>query len=442
MISALSSGGGKTVLSCGLMRAFARRGLAVRAYKCGPDYIDPMFHSRVLGVPSRNLDLFLQGEDGVRQTLGRGAGDLAILEGAMGFYDGVGGTDRASAWEVARLTETPVILALRPGGQSLTLAAQVRGLMEFRRPSQISGLILTDCKPALYDHLRPILEGETGLPVLGFLPSMEEARLESRHLGLVTPEELGDLSARFDRIGAALEAHVDLDRLLSLGAEGDSAPEPPEKPPVRCRIAVARDEAFCFFYPDNLEALEAQGAELVYFSPIRDRVLPEAEGLYLPGGYPELYLPELSANAGLRERIRAVVEEGMPTVAECGGFLYLQTLLRNKEGWAYPMAGVLPGTGYPAGGLRRFGYLYLRPEKDSLLFRAGERIPAHEFHHWDSTACGTDLEAEKPDGRRWRCGYAGPRLYGAFPHLHWGRGEMAGRFVAAAEAYGREQYHG
>ena len=501
MISAMSSGSGKTVMACGLMRAFVKRGRRVEAFKCGPDYIDPMFHTRVLGIPSRNLDLFLQGREGIRRTLGRqSAGSLAVLEGAMGFYDGLAGTTAASAWETADISGTPVILVLRPKGQSVTLAAQVRGLMAFRQPSRIAGLLLTDCRPGLYARLKTILERETGLPVLGFLPPLPEAALESRHLGLVTAEEIRDLSARFDLIAEALEEHADLDALwdLAAGAEAPGAaerqeempetaahgasgkhkktlgevPEPsaqgasgkhkktPEKVPepsvpgavrsekrlccgslpagaaVRCRIAVASDEAFSFYYEDNLDALREAGAELLFFSPLRDAALPEADGLYLGGGYPELHAAALSENRSLRESIRRAVCGGMPCVAECGGFLYLQEALEDREGISHPMAGVLPGRGFRTGSLQRFGYLTLRAERDSLLFAAGEEIPAHEFHYWDSTECGEAIRAEKADGRSWRCGFLTGNLYAAFPHLHWGGAiPMAERFAAAAERY-------
>ena len=217
MISAMASGSGKTVLTCGLLAALTARGHAAQALKCGPDYIDPMFHEKVLGVPSRNLDLFLQGEDGVRRTLLKQKGDYVVVEGAMGFYDGVNGTDRASAWQVARTANLPVVLAIRPGGSSLTLAAQVKGLLTFRADSQIRGLVLTACRPSLYTHLAPILEEETGLPVLGYLPPMEEANIGSRHLGLLTPGEIADLNQRFRKVAEQLEKTVNLDALWALG---------------------------------------------------------------------------------------------------------------------------------------------------------------------------------------------------------------------------------
>ena len=488
MISAMNSGSGKTIVSCALMRAFARRGMTVAGAKCGPDYIDPMFHTRVLGVPSRNLDLFLQGEAGVRQTLSRIQGDILIMEGAMGFYDGINGTDASSAWNVAEVTGTPVILVLKPRGQSLTLAAQVCGMLAFRKPSRIAGLFLTDTRPSLYSHLKPILEQETGLPVLGFLPPMEQAVIESRHLGLVTAAEIADLNARFDVISEELAKNTDLDWMIAIAGnepwivtagydslseisgndsltefahldenshragsmteawkkteEGQNTllsdssarkdlPGTDAEGRKLCRIAVARDEAFCFYYQDNLDILAFAGAELVYFSPLRDEILPAADGLYLGGGYPELYLKELSENIKMRQNIYNAVQRGMPVVAECGGFLYL-----NQSVGEWPMTGVLPGEGFNSGRLKRFGYLSLQAEKDSLLFRAGEKIPAHEFHYYDSSCCGQDLLAEKPDGRSWPCGYATDTMYAGFPHLHFGgKTPMAERFVRAAAAY-------
>ena len=436
MLAAMHSSAGKTVFSCGLMAALRARGHEVRAFKCGPDYIDPMFHSRVLGVDSRNLDLFLQGEAGVRRSLARGAGEIAVLEAAMGYYDGLGGTDAASAYALARLTKTPVLLVLRPKGSALTLAAQIRGLRDFRPESGLKGILLNDCPEKLYAGLRGPLEKETGLPVLGFLPPMAEARIESRHLGLLTAGEIDDLTARFHAIAAQMERSVDLDRVLSLAAEDAAEPAPPPGTP-RCRIALARDEAFCFSYRDSLDALTEAGAELIPFSPLHDRRLPAGiDGLLLPGGYPELYARALAENTSMRESIRTAVEAGLPTIAECGGFLYLGQSLADETGTAYPMCGLLPGRGFGTGRLQRFGYWTLCAERDSLLFRSGERIPVHEFHYWDSSANGADLLAEKADGRSFRCGFVSESLYAAFAHLHLdGEAHLAQRFVKACEAW-------
>ena len=438
LISAMHSGAGKTVTSCALMAALKKRGLCVRAFKAGPDYIDPMFHSRLLGLDSRNLDLFLQGEDGVRRSFSSAAGaDVAVVEGAMGYYDGLGGTTEASAWALAACLDIPTLLVLRPKGSGLTLAAQVRGLLDFRPESRIAALLLADCPARLAASLGPLLTRETGLPVLGFLPPMPEARIESRHLGLLTARELTDLSARFEALGRQAERSVELDALLALAADKRCAAETDSAKPVTCRIAVASDEAFCFTYADGLDALRRAGAELAFFSPLRDAALPaDADGLYLPGGYPELYAGALAENELLRAAIRDAVRSGLPTVAECGGFLCLGQSLEDAEGRARPMCGALPGCGFKTGRLQRFGYLTLGAAEDSLLFRAGEKIPAHEFHYWDSTENGAALHAEEADGRTWRCGYVSPTLYAAFPHLHFG-GEtpLAARFVRACERW-------
>ena len=446
MLAAPASGSGKTTLACGLLLALRRRGCAPAAFKCGPDYIDPMFHTRVLGVPSQNLDLFLQGEPGARRSLAaaarRGAA-VAVLEGAMGYYDGIAGTDAASAWQTACALGAPTVLVLRPEGASLTLAAQVQGLQRFRAPSHLRALLLNGCKASLFAHLKPLLERETGLPVLGFLPRLPQAEIPSRHLGLLTAGEIEDFAARYAAVARALEENVDLDRLLMLAEPAPLESEPEAAPvPARCTIAVARDEAFCFYYADSLDALRASGAQIRFFSPLRDAALPpEADGLYLGGGYPELHAEALSRNEGMRRSIRQAIAAGLPTVAECGGFLYLQERLTDDRGRVFPMAGALPGLGVPAGGLRRFGYALLRAEADSLLFRAGEEVPAHEFHHWDSDACGDALSARKPGtDRAWRCAVVRESLYAGFPHLHFG-GErpLAERFAAAAANYGKER---
>lgn len=425
MLAAMGSGSGKTVVTCALLAALRARGMSVQPFKCGPDYIDPMFHRWMLGTPSRNLDLFLQGKAGVRRTLSRQTAELALVEGAMGFYDGVKGTDRASAWDIARTADVPVVLILRPKGASLTLAAQIRGLQSFRTPSHIAGLLLNDCKPSLYAYLKPILERETGLPVVGYLPPMEEAVLESRHLGLLTAGEIENLTARFEAITRQMEQTVDIDALLALAGEAPEGQTPSVLPPVRCKIAVARDEAFCFCYEDNLDLLRENGAELAFFSPLYDQNLPlGVDGLYLPGGYPELYAQALSENTSMRERVRQAVTAGLPTVAECGGFLYLQEALEGEQGKLWPMAGALLGAGYRTNCLQRFGYKSLTADGDSLLLRAGESVPVHEFHYWDSTVPGTVLSET---------------MYAGFPHLHFGGVlPLAERFVAGVVRWRKE----
>lgn len=444
LLAAPHSGSGKTTMTCALLMALKRRGCAPCAFKSGPDYIDPMFHRAVLGVESRNLDLFFSAPETVRTLYAKGAAGhgAAVCEGAMGFYDGLGGvSDRASAWHLADTLDLPVLLVVEPKGQSLTLAAELKGLDSFRTPSHIAGILLNNCTARMHALLAPMLEKETGLPVLGFLPKLPEAVIGSRHLGLYTAAEVENLQQKLAFLADAAEEHIDWPRLLALcEKEPPTLPVQPETPLARVRIAVAQDEAFCFTYAETLEAFRNAGAEVVFFSPLRDTALPEnIGGLYLPGGYPELHARELSENTSLLREIKRKIESGLPTAAECGGFLYLGQSLTDAEGQSWPMAGVLPGEAKDAGRLVRFGYAALSADSDSLLFRAGESFPIHEFHHWDSTANGTALAAKKPvGGAEWRCGFVNEHFYAGFPHLYWAGTPLPQRFAAAAENYRRD----
>ena len=444
LLAAPRSGSGKTTMTCALLMALKRRGCAPCAFKSGPDYIDPMFHRAVLGVESRNLDLFFSAPETVRTLYAKGAAGhgAAVCEGAMGFYDGLGGvSDRASAWHLADTLGLPVLLVVEPKGQSLTLAAELKGLDSFRTPSHIAGILLNNCTARMHALLAPMLEEETGLPVLGFLPKLPEAVIGSRHLGLYTAAEVENLQQKLALLADAAEEHIDWPRLLALcEKEPPALPARAETPPARVRIAVAQDEAFCFTYAETLEAFRDAGAEVVFFSPLRDTALPEnIGGLYLPGGYPELHARELSENTSLLREIKRKIESGLPTAAECGGFLYLGRSLTDAEGQSWPMVGVLPGEAKDAGRLVRFGYAALSADSDSMLFRAGESFPIHEFHHWDSTANGVALAAKKPvGGAEWRCGFVNEHFYAGFPHLYWAGTPLPQRFATAAENYRRD----
>ena len=448
LLCAPASGGGKTTLTCALLQALVNRGANPVAFKCGPDYIDPMFHSEIIGAKSRNLDLFFLGADTTRYLLEENSRDsgLALIEGVMGYYDGIGLSAEASAWDLARATRTPAVLVLDGRGRALTAAAVVRGMKDFRPDSGIAGVVLNRVSPMLYPRLKEAIEGETGVKVYGFLPNRPDCALESRHLGLVTAAEVAGLREKLSALAAQAEETVDIDGLLALAA---SAPELAAKPmalpePVegRPRIAVARDKAFCFYYADGLALLERLGAELVEFSPLHDGNLPEGVcGLYLGGGYPELCAEGLAENRPMREAVRRAVLGGLPTVAECGGFLYLNQTLADGEGREWPMAGALPGRAANTGKLGRFGYITLTAKTGGLLGPAGTKIPAHEFHYWDTDAPGSDFRAEKPQSTRgWDCVCHTPTLYAGFPHFHFCAVRSAAqRFVAAARRYQKNQ---
>ena len=442
MLAAPKSGSGKTLLTCGLLEVLRRRGLNPIACKCGPDYIDPMFHRYVLGIPGRNLDSFFLPTEGVRKVLVDAVREeqagIAVLEGVMGYYDGLGGTETsASSWEIAEITDTPAILVLDCKGASLSAAAMASGFLHFRKKSHIAGVILNRVSSMYYERLAAAVEEASGLPVLGYLPESEEYHMESRHLGLFLPGEIDRLRERIGRLADQMEKSIAVERVLEVAGmlplrienkekekaenesmEAESIAKFPacqeQKVTSRVRIGVARDEAFCFYYQENFRLLEQMGAELVYFSPLRDKKIPDrVDGLLFGGGYPENYARELAKNAAMRESIRRSIAAGMPFLAECGGFLYLHRTLEGSDGKHWEMAGVYPFDAYRTNRLRRFGYV-------RLLTSSGQEIHGHEFHYWESEDPGTDWEAVKPTGNRsWRCIHEKGGQIGGFPHLYY-----------------------
>lgn len=445
MIAGTASGSGKTTLVVGLLCALRRRGLRVQACKCGPDYLDSLLHTRVLGMPSRNLDLFLGDVPLVRELVARGAqvSDLTLIEGVMGYYDGIAQGHDASSYELAHVTNTPVVLVVDARGRALSVAAEVKGFRCLRTPSHVAGVILNHVSKGYYPALKAMVERETDVRVLGFVPTIDEIRIESRHLGLVGPHEVADLESKVDRLASVLEQTLDVDALLEVAQGADLLSWEPGALPAPCvgqpLIAVARDEAMSFYYEDALALLEQLGARLVSFSPLRDAALPAGTcGLYLGGGYPELHARGLSENVSLRAEIRDALESGMPCVAECGGFLYLHRTLEDEAGVVWPMVGVVDGHAFARGKLGRFGYVTLVAQGDGLLERTGERLAAHEFHYWDSTSPGAAFHACKPlSSRGWDCVVSTPTLYAGFPHLYLpGAPRAARRFVSACAAFG------
>ncbi len=310
MIAGTRSGSGKTTVTCGLLQALKNRGLAVSSFKCGPDYIDPMFHSKVIGTRSRNLDTFFTEPDVLKYLFCRGAlgTDVSVFEGVMGFYDGIrAGTIEGSSHSVSECTETPVILVVDARGASISTVPVIEGFSKFA-PNRISGVILNNMSPSLCEELAPVIEVRTGLKVFGCLPKMKDIGIDSRHLGLMLPHEISAIEEKLSALAAEMEKTIDIDGILELaGTAPDIFGEPPEvkKLDGKVRIAFAEDEAFCFTYEDNKELLREIGAELVHFSPIHDTQLPEGvSGMILSGGYPELYIEELSSNRPMLESIR------------------------------------------------------------------------------------------------------------------------------------------
>ena len=451
LLAAGSSGSGKTLITCGLLEALVERGLKTASFKCGPDYIDPMFHSRVIGTKSRNLDTFFTGSEVTKYLLTRNARDceIAVMEGVMGFYDGVAGTTTtASAYDLAKVTDTPVILIANSRGMSVSLAAYVKGFLEYKKDSHIKGVIFNQMSPMLYPRMKKLLEEELGVAVLGYVPKVEDCVIESRHLGLVLPDEIPELKDRLHKLAGVLEETLDIDRILELAGEApdllDAKPESVTdfrlSEPVR--IGVAEDEAFCFFYADNFRLLGEMGAEIVPFSPMEDKQLPDdLDGLLLYGGYPELNGKKLEQNTTMKDMIREKLKAGMPCMAECGGFMYLHEEMEGMDGNFYQMAGVIPGKAYRTPKLSRFGYVTLTQKKPALGMEDFGEIPAHEFHYFDSENCGGDFHAAKPESKRgWDCIHGTDTMLAGFPHLYYyGNPEVPKAFLKKCLAYKKQR---
>ena len=419
LFAGTSSGSGKTTAVCAILTLLARRGIAVTACKCGPDYIDPMFHESVLGVPSASLDPFFCDGDLLRGILAENGGELAVIEGVMGYYDGTGpdGTDN-STWTVARETKTPVVLVINGRGASASLLAVLEGFLNFVPDSGITGVLFNNTSPMVCASLKRQAQARFGerVRVLGCIPKLpEDCVLGSRHLGLITAPEIADLQDIIGRIADECGKTIDLDALVELASCAPDLDYTPKAVPNHpgIKLAVARDAAFCFYYKDTLRLFERMGAELLPFSPLADEPVPDgADGLLLGGGYPELYAERLEANEKTKQSVAAAIRGGMPTIAECGGFQYLGKSLDGKR-----MCGILPHESTNAGKLVRFGYVTLTAQKSGLLGEAGIQLRAHEFHYWDSTENGDAFHAEKPGGRSWDCCVMTDTLFAGYPHL-------------------------
>ncbi len=445
LFGAPSSGGGKTTVVCGILKALIDRGEKPLAFKCGPDYIDPMFHSEIIGAMSRNLDLFFMGSDVSKQLLAENSkkGTISIIEGVMGYYDGIAMSDKSSAFDLATETETPVVFIADARGRALSVAALINGFVSFRQNSNIKGVILNRISPMMYDRLKETIETECGIKVYGFLPNCPEATLESRHLGLVTAAEVDNLKEKVAKLGELVEKYVDLDGLLELSKTANPLEIPsqilPKPLKKKVKIAVAKDKAFCFYYADSLELMEKLGAEIVEFSPLNDEKLPEnISGLYLGGGYPEVYSKALSDNKTMLENIKKAIENELPTIAECGGFMYLHEEMEGSDGVVYEMVGAVSGKAFKTEKLQRFGYITLKSTKNGLLGNTDFTMPGHEFHYWDSTNNGSDFKAEKPlSNRTWDCAHMCDTLYAGFPHFHFcACPEACKNFLISCEKYG------
>lgn len=498
VISAPKSGSGKTLVSVSMMKAFSMLGKKVSAFKCGPDYIDPMFHKKILKVPSKNLDLFFTDENATKDIfLSGNSAEISVIEGVMGLYDGLGGTEEAaSTYALARALKSPVILVIDARGMARSVLAEIAGFLSMDTGNLIRGVILNNISPSLFRILKPLIEKNLPVKALGFFPHQDEIKIESRYLGLKLPDEIKSIEENVEKAAEKLRKSADLEEILRIA---ESAPElefsenldemkgegkteilanlanQANKPiqstltsrqnlidgtekadekngtnrsdlsnsvkqqnsKKKARIAVAKDEAFCFYYDDNLRFLEKFGAELVFFSPLRDARLPEnVSGLILGGGYPEMFAEQLEKNEQMRNSVKNAVKNGLPSLAECGGFIYLHKNLVDRNKKSFKMTGVIDADTFWAGKLVRFGYVSIR-EKNPLFLKKNPEIKGHEFHYFDSEKNGSDCEETKPvGGKKFEAGFTGENHWWGFAHLYYASNpEFAENFVEACRKW-------
>lgn len=450
-LAAPKSGSGKTLITCGLLQLLKDSGYFVSSFKCGPDYIDPMFHKTVIGVPSKNLDTFFTGKELVKSLFADSAGGdkIAVIEGVMGYYDGLHLEDTASSYELSSFLCSPVILIVDCKGASLSILPLIEGFISFRShngTSRIKGVILNRVSAPLYESLKLKIEEYLHIPVLGRVPALKEPLFKSRHLGLILPEEISGLREKVQSIANVLSKTLDVPRIMNLAETA---------PPLTCRplssflpdnadrippvkIAVAKDAAFCFYYEDNLSLFRRMNAVLIPFSPLNDMAVPkEADGIYLGGGYPELHAGALSCNLPMLHSIKENLQNGMPCLAECGGFMYLLNSMEASDGRCYPMADVLPGKSVRQDSLKNFGYHVITASGDNLLCKKGESLRVHEFHYWNATNPGTAFTARKPYGTETRqCIHSTKNITAGYPHFYFYHApSMAVNFLESCGKY-------
>ena len=440
VIAGTGSSVGKTTLTAGLIAALKARGLTVQAFKVGPDYIDPAYLAHVSGRPCRNLDSWMLGEGALRQVLAQGSlgADLAIVEGVMGLFDGRGNGSEGSTAEVARVIKAPVILAIDVGRTAESAAAIALGFKSYMPSLKLAGVLLNNVGSD--GHRRSVEDAiwnGAKLPVLGALPTMAELGIPERQLGLLPVAENPEWDRIIGELGEAVAKHVDLDVIIRIAGRAELVPLVPKKVfagkrgnggPVK--IGVAYDEAFNFYYPENLELLEEQGAEVVPFSPLEDAYVPAGvAGLYLGGGFPESFVAPLARNRSMAESIQRVHRQGTPIYAECGGLMYLGRTLRTEDGVSHQMAEVIPVDVAMEQRLQRFGYRQVLTLEDNVLSPKGQFYRGHEFHwshivsHNGGLRSAYQMQNAEGDSIGYE-GFVGPNLLASYIHLHFGQNPL------------------
>lgn len=413
MLAAPSSGSGKTTVTMALIRALKNRGFEPSCFKTGPDYIDTAFLAAASGKSAGNLDLHLQGRLGLRQSLSMADSELCVIEGVMGYFDGIANTWVGSSYDISKELEVPTVLIYTPRGEMFSAVPKIKGMADFAG-SLIKAVILNKVNPKTYLMLKESIEKYTSLPVIGFMPEVKQSELKSRHLGLVQSMEIADLGQQIETLAGEAEKNIDVEALLRIFAQVDSAPFP-----ALCRrdltVAIARDKAFSFYYRENLKLFE-DTCTVKYFSPLADERLPECDLLYLGGGYPEVFRNELSENRAMLDDVKRFALADGCIYAECGGMIYLCDAVEETA-----MAGVLKGESRLTTRLQRFGYVDITLGEDCLLGKAGAKLSAHEFHRSESKISAPAIfnVAKTMGSTNWNCGYRFKNVLAGYPHLNF-----------------------
>ncbi len=416
LISAPASGSGKTTITLGLIRALKNKGLDVCAYKAGPDYIDRAFLEKASGKPAGNLDMHLQGIEGMHFAFSKALAEHCIIEGVMGFFDGISNTYLNSCYDISRRLQIPTLLVYAPKGEMFSVIPKIKGMAEFEQ-STIRSVLFNRVSEKYYKLLSSAVKEYTDLEVAGYVPKIDQAAIDSRHLGLVQSEEIKDIDQKIEIMAESLAKTADLNAIESLMSPPlvNATPEAFSLRQYDATIAIARDKAFSFYYRENLELLEAC-CRVVYFSPLQDRKLPECDLIYFGGGYPEVFRQELAANASMLEAVRSYGNNGGFIFGECGGFMYLLEYIEDSK-----MVGLLPGKCTLTKSLQRFGYIDLVLSRDCFLGPAGTKFTGHEFHK--STArveCPAIYDIRKTKGdARWSCGFHYKNIIAGYPHINF-----------------------
>ena len=453
IIAGVASGVGKTTVTAGIIAALRERGLRVQPFKCGPDYIDPSYLSFAAGIPCRNLDSWMLPEESLKEVFLRAAlrADLAVVEGVMGLYDGRGSGLSGSTAEIAGLLQAPVILIIDVARMSGSAAAIALGYQRLDPKVRLAGVIFNNVgSPSHFKWAREAVEDTVGVRVFGYLPKEGELSLPERHLGLIPAAEKEGLGERINKVREKVSSTVDIEGLLDLARSAEPLPKTgpklfPEGKGKRAKLAVALDKAFSFYYQDNLDLLNAWGAELCFVSPLHDRGLPtDIQGFYLGGGFPEIYAGELEANQAFKRELKEAAEAGMPIYAECGGLMYLSEGIIDFEGHEYRMAGLVPGWARMKKGRVRMGYALAKVLQDNILLSGGEEVRGHMFH-WSKLEGPTEKRAAYLilEPRQGFEGFVlGPRLniLASYLHLHFAsKPSLASNFIKSASSWGRNE---